>query len=117
MYQQDLLLRLIHQLGDAVARAVGLARNERYEEALEEVREAKGRLRIVPGLLEHLAPAALLELLGPEQARALAQLFETEASILEQMGRRPFADRARRRGRDLLALLDAGNPRDTGKSS
>jgi hypothetical protein len=111
---RDWIQRLIEQVGEALARAAGLARKDQHAEALDCIRQAQGQLRIVPGLIDHSDPEALFELLGPEQSRALGQLLAAEAEALSALGREPFARRARERSRQLLRLIEraADQPAD-----
>jgi hypothetical protein len=104
MFRQDLIKRAIEQLGEALARALRLSQSQ-PSEALECLREAKGALPIVPGMLDDMSPEDLLESLGPESAEALARVLAAEADLLEKQGRPFLAARPRRQSERLRALL------------
>jgi hypothetical protein len=106
MFRQDLIKRAIEQLGEALARALKLSRNDRPGEALECLREAKGALPIVPGMLEDMAPTTLIEQLGAEPAEALARMLAMEADLLDRLGRSLLAARPRRQSEQLMAELE-----------
>jgi hypothetical protein len=110
MFRQDLIKRAIEQLGDALARALKLSRDDQPGQALESLREAKGALPIVPGMLEDMSPATLIETLGPASSEVLARVLATEADLLDRLGRSLLAERPRRQSRQLLALLGAARP-------
>jgi hypothetical protein len=110
MFRQDWIQRAIEQLGAALARAAGLSRSEQHAEALEVLREAKGALPLVPGVLEDMDVPTLIESLGVEQAELLARLLAAEADLLDRMGRSLLAQRPRRRSRQLFEQLQVLQP-------
>jgi hypothetical protein len=101
-----MLQRAIEQLAAALAKAAGLSRTGQHAEALEAVREAKGALPLVPGMLEDMDVQTLIEALGVEQAELLARVLASEADLHERMGRPLLAERPRRRSRELLERLE-----------
>ncbi len=105
MLQRDLVMRAIEQLGAAVARALGLSAAGRHAEAFECIEAARSALPLGPGMVECASAESLVKMLGPDRARALAELLEAEARVLEQMGRARRAERSRDRGRRLLQAL------------
>jgi len=105
LLRQDMIKRAVEQLGAALARAAGLSRTEQHAEALEALREAKGALPIVPGMLEDMDAQGLIESLGVEQAELLARLLAAEADLHDRMGRPLLAQRPRRRSRELFERL------------
>lgn len=72
--RRDYLERLIEQLAEAVARALGLARNGRTEAGVELLEQAiaSGLGMPLPMLLK-LTPETVASLFGPERARALVE--------------------------------------------
>jgi len=65
MLERDYILRMIEQLGDAIARISGLAARGRHTEALELAAEAcRELLGIHPDLLEQMDPLSAAEMLG-----------------------------------------------------
>jgi hypothetical protein len=110
LLRQDMIQRAIEQLGAALARALGLSRAEKHAEALEALREAKGALPLVPGVLEDISVHELIESLGVEQAQLLARLLAAEADLHDRMGRPLLAQRPRRRSRELFEQLPKPPP-------
>src|SRR5688572_9978473 len=101
MFRQDIILRAIEQIAAAIAKALGFARAEQFQEALDAVREGKSALPIVPGMVDALAPEALLQLLGKEHSLALVALFDAEADALAGLERDVLAELSRHRARAL----------------
>ena len=65
MLEQDYILRMIKQLGEAIARIAGLAERGRHAEALELADEAcRELLGIQPELLGQMDPLSAAEMLG-----------------------------------------------------
>jgi hypothetical protein len=105
MYRQDFLKRAIEQLAAALARAAGLARSDQPREALECLAEAEGALPLVPGMLDDMDAASLLETLGADFAALLADVLAFEADLQERLGRPLLAQRPRRQSERLRAAL------------
>jgi hypothetical protein len=114
MSQQDIILRAIEQIAAAIARAFGFVQTAHYDDALEAVREGKGALPIVPGMVDYMDPEALFQLLGAENTLALASLLNAEADALDGLKRTARADRARQRAEQLIALLSGSVERAAG---
>jgi predicted xylose isomerase-like sugar epimerase len=110
-----MIQRAIEQFAAALAKVLGLSGAAQHAEALEAVREAKGALPIVPGMLEDMDVQGLIESLGVEQARLLARLWAAEADLHDRMGRPLLAERPRRRSHELFAQLDRPPPSATGE--
>jgi hypothetical protein len=110
-----MIKRAIEQLGAALAKMAGLSLAGKHAEALEAVREAKGALPLVPGMLEDMDVQELIESLGVEQARLLARLLAAEADLHDRMGRPLLAQRPRRRSQELFAQLEKPPPAATGE--
>lgn len=115
MFRQDMIKKAIEQFAAALAKVLGLARSGQHAEALEAVREAKGALPVVPGMLEDMDARALIESLGVEHARLLARLLEAEADLHDRMERPLLAQRPRRRSHELFAQLEGPRPPATGE--
>jgi hypothetical protein len=115
LFRQDMIQRAIEQLGAALASLLGLSLAGKHAEALEAVREAKGALPLVPGMLEDMDVRELIESLGVEHARLLARLLQAEADLHDRMGRPLLAQRPRRRSRELFAELEGPLPSATGE--
>lgn len=105
MYRQDYFQRAIEQLAAALARAAGLARSEQPSEALECLREAEGALPVVPGMLEDMDAATLIETVGAEFAALLGEVLALQAELQERLGRPLLATRPRRQSERLRAAL------------
>jgi hypothetical protein len=105
LFRQDMIQRAIEQLGAALASLLGLSLAGKHAEALEAVREAKGALPLVPGMLEDMDVQTLIESLGVEQAELLARVLAVEADLHERLGRPLLAERPRRRSRELFERL------------
>lgn len=100
-------MRLVQQLGAALARIAGLRSEARHAEALEAIDQAKSELPLVPGLVEQLSASALLRALGDEElVRHLAELYRAEAELRYQLGEPKHAVRCLARSKELLAVLD-----------
>lgn len=96
-FEQDYILRLARQLAMMVARIVGLGRKGKIDEALAEAEQAYGDLLgLPPGLIDRIDAATLARLLGAtEKCRAVADLLEAEAGILDAKGDQARAARRR----------------------
>lgn len=107
MFEQDLIVKEIRQLGEAIARLMGLARMDQPQEVLEGIEGAKGALPLVPGMLDHAGAGALLQMLGRDQYLQLVQLLELEADALVKLKRPGVAALRRKRAQKLSDYLDA----------
>lgn len=108
MLQQDVIVRMIQQLGEAVARIMGLPRTTPLADVLQAIEDAKGALPLVPGMVDHTGASALSKMLGREQCALLGQLLLKEAEVLEQMNRGAKASLRRKRGNELRLLCESG---------
>ncbi len=101
-FRQDYIERLIQKLGQAIARALGLARSGQHEEGLAIVADAiaSGVGLPLPMLLT-LTPETVLSLLGPDKARSLAEGLRAHAEILKLAGRTPEASASERLASEL----------------
>jgi hypothetical protein len=105
MYRQDFIKRAIEEFAAALARAAGLAGSDQPREALECLAEAESALPAVPGMLEDMDAAALLEAVGPELAALLVDKLTLEAELQERLSRPLLAQRPRRQSERLRAAL------------
>lgn len=113
MLRQDFVLRAIHQLGEALARIVGLRREDKQVEALEAIARAKDALPLVPGMVDQLSVPDLISTLEDEAlTRQLAQLYQHEAELHYQRGDHPRAIRTLARSKALLEALGAPEDAD-----
>ena len=86
MIRQDYIKRLIEQLAQAVARALGKADPEERQQALQAVERAYAELGVGRGFL-HLDAPSLRAILGTaDRARAVARVCLLEAELLDAMG-------------------------------
>ncbi len=104
MIRQDYIKRLIEQLGQAIAQALGKtgagAEQER-EEALQRLGRGYAELGIATGFFE-LEGKSLRRMLGTaERIRAVAELCDWEAQLLELKGDAALAAKRRRLAREL----------------
>src|SRR4051812_18237910 len=81
--ERDFIERMIRQLAEALARALGLRRREQYDEAVQELHGAyPGLFGLEAGPLLMLDSTSAAELLGdPWRIRAFAQLLDEEAQL------------------------------------
>ncbi|HXX30500.1 MAG TPA: hypothetical protein VEJ89_07265 [Myxococcaceae bacterium] len=90
----DWLERLIQQLAQVLARALGLRARGEEEQALEEIHRATAELLGIPrAMLLSLDPRSALEALGQPRLRTAAlRLLDEEESILRGQGKLAEAD-------------------------
>jgi hypothetical protein len=92
--RRDWLERLLQQLADVLARALGHRTRGQEAEAVEEIHRALSELFGIPrGLLLSLPPSAALDVLADARLRAAAfRLLEEEVSLLRFQGKVADAD-------------------------
>lgn len=114
MFRDDWLLRVIRDVVDALARILKKKEEGKYEEALEDVRDALGKLLGPNAKLVGILDAATLAHMCPnaETVRALAELRREEADVLERQGDEAGSKKA---ARHALALYDIALDRAEGK--
>jgi len=100
MFQRDWLLRLVEQIAETVAKALGLAKEGRHDEAKRELNGAYSALGISRDLVGRL-DASSIRMMAGDKLPALVKLLETEIEIVRLAG---DEDMARRRERLLAAL-------------
>lgn len=106
MLRDGYIERAIQKLAAAVARAAGLREAGNAKEALEELRDAKANLPVVPGVLDVLSPRDLRRALGSDDV--VMQLVDTlrqEALAYLALGLEREAVRAQHRAERLAAEL------------
>lgn len=102
MIQNDYIMRIIEQLGRALAKITGLMSAGEHQRALAELRSAYDLLGIDGHLLDVMSEARLAELLDhPEKIRAAAKLAVTEADIRQAQGDDRAAKRCTLRALEL----------------
>jgi len=94
MIRRDYLERMIQQLGDALARAVGLAKAGKHDEATREIDTLYDR---------HIGIVSVRSMVGNEKLAALVLLLETEAELRRTKGDTAGAEACERRA---LALRE-----------
>src|SRR5690606_21975589 len=93
--------RLIEQLAQAVARALGKTDRTEAEQALQRIEQAYGELGVGRGFL-HLDARSLRAILGtPERARVVAEVCLLEARLLERLGEAARAAERRQYAEEL----------------
>jgi hypothetical protein len=109
MYRDDYLQRIFRQMMEAVGRALGL-RAKQPEQALQAIEDAKRGLPLVPGALDSMSIATVLELLGgAEPALGLAHLYRVEAEVRAQLHDAQAAKRCARRALRILSTARLGD--------
>ncbi|MGH7493745.1 MAG: hypothetical protein ACREOO_15310 [bacterium] len=83
MIERDYIMRMMQQLGAAVARLLKLKEQEEYEQALQEVEKAYGELLgLNPEIVPMFDAATLAPLLGhPDKMKVIATLFFEQAEL------------------------------------
>jgi hypothetical protein len=85
--RDDFLMRMIQRLVELIARAVGLAKKGRHDEAEEAIEEIyKSEIGMPRDMLEKLAPATIASTLGSEKSMLIAALLDAEAQLAELQG-------------------------------
>ncbi len=100
MFQEDWLLRQIQQLAQAVADALGIARED-SRAALEQLQGVRDQLGLPDAMLDGLDPASLRTVLGPEKVGVFVQLLLAEAEAHDQLGDAAMAAEKRARAQAL----------------
>lgn len=111
--ERDLLLRMIQQLGDSIAKIIGLRTGGQPDEALVLLQQTTdGILGPMAGMIDQVdsASAAML-LASPQKVRAYAWLVDERAKIRAAQGDDARARADERRALDLL-LLSLKDPGD-----
>ena len=115
--REDFLLRLIRQIAIVLARAAGLRRDGKLDQALAEI-EAAQQTYFGPlaELLPRLDADTAVHMLGStDRILAWAALLRVEAEILEQQGSEAHAARLREQAVALLTAARARAPDDAGR--
>lgn len=107
--REDLLLRLIRQMGAVMARMLGLKNGGQVQEALQTLDDAEGELlgpmaQVVPRLDSATAAHVLGE---PQRIAAWARLLHERADLLRIAGDDAGASLAARRALELAAEAQA----------
>ena len=112
MFREDYLMRLIHQLGDVIARMAGLNRKGEHDQALEVADQVWGKLLDAPrALIEAVDSATLAGMLRePAKIRAAAQLCREEGDALAGKADPVHAQLRYRRALELVLAARALEP-------
>jgi tetratricopeptide (TPR) repeat protein len=112
MFREDYIMRLIHQLVDAIARIAGLNRKGEHDQALAAVDQAWGDLLDAPReLIDAVDTPTLASMLRePAKMRVAAQLFYEEGRALAGKGDPLHAEIRYRRAMQLILEARAIDP-------
>ena len=111
MQRYDFIQRLIQQLAETLARIAGMRREGRSEQALVVVAQSYRALGVDPEALRRLDSRSLALLHGsPVKLRAIAELCEAEAELMEALGRPAEAEARKRRSLELHLEADLAEP-------
>ena len=113
MFREDYLMRVIHQLADAIARIAGLNRKAEHDQALAAADQAWGKLLDAPReLIDAVdSPTLAAMLREPAKLRAAAQLFQEEGHAFAGKGDPAHAQLRYRRAFELILEARAIDPR------
>jgi hypothetical protein len=103
MIKRDYLDRLIEEITAVAARALGLAKAQRHDEARREIDAAYPQAGVPALVLDRLDPASIRSMVG-ERTAALVQLLEADADLAALRGDEARASRRRA----LAAALRSG---------
>lgn len=114
MFRADYIMRMIHQLADAIARIAGLNRRGDHDKALIAAEQTWGDLLDVPrALVDSVDTPTLAGMLRePAKIRLAAQLFYEEGRALAGTGDPIHAEARYRRALELLLEARARDPSD-----
>ncbi len=108
MLRHDYIKRMVEQLGEALARIVGLRSKGQTAEALSEVRKAYAALDLNPHLVASMSGAQLAQLVNdPERARGLAQLLKEDSQLQRVLGHSAAADTKQRQALALMVAVSS----------
>jgi hypothetical protein len=115
MFRRDYLMRVLHDLAEALARIVGAKSTRDYEEVLRQVENAKANLPLVPGMIDTLEARSVRLMLGGEELIGrVAELYRHEAEACLALGQRERALRCLVRAQRLVDQSQiAPSPRGT----
>ncbi len=111
MIERDYLMRMVQQLAAVITRVFNLKKQEKYDEARETIREAYGELfGLNRTLLEALNAESLAQLIrDQEKLKAIARLFQEEASLYLLQGDETLAKSKHRRAFELYLEASSSN--------
>ncbi|HEY3495670.1 MAG TPA: hypothetical protein VGK73_13325, partial [Polyangiaceae bacterium] len=113
VFRRDYIERLIQKLAEAIARALGRARSGETEEGLAVVEKAiASELGMPLAMLLKLTPRTIVNLLGEEKARLLAQALEARGEILKLAGRSDDAEESLATAAAVLVIAGTEPARD-----
>lgn len=105
MYQQDYIKRQVELFAAALATLASKRAAGALEEAQEAVRAAYSALGI-DALLLRLDPASLVRTIqSPEKVRALCELMDQEALLMEALSKQSHAVRLRQQAASIRGAL------------
>ncbi|MFO0569618.1 MAG: hypothetical protein U0263_28470 [Polyangiaceae bacterium] len=109
MLRQDYIGRLIAQVAEALARALGKLKESKLEEAEQELAEAENSLALPRGIERFDARSAALIIGNGDKVVLAALLLERRAELARARGK---ADEARRGLARARALLEHARPHE-----
>ncbi len=98
MIKRDYLERMIEELAGVFAKAMGLAREQKHEQASRELDAGYALIGVSALVIDRLDPASVRMLTNAEKIAALVQVLRTDAELSRLRG-----DEARARRREALA--------------
>jgi hypothetical protein len=95
LFENDYIKRLVQQFAELNAALAGMKREQRIDEALEEMREAYGRILATDGEMLHMIdPASAARLLNdPKAVATYVAMLRQEAELYRILGETARADR------------------------
>ncbi len=106
MLEDDYILRAVRQIGEAIARAMGLAKQGKTDESVDTLEGAIEALTSLPSaLVETLDAASLRQMLGHERAQRLVELLQALATVHAGAGDEASAAKVRLRASAIATLL------------
>jgi hypothetical protein len=106
MFQRDYILRMIEQAAQAIARAMRMFREQKQDEAEQQLASGYAALGLDPELLGILDAASLRAQWGDEEMLAMAsRLLLCDAELRQGAGDRALAQRRFKTARKLKGLL------------
>ena len=94
MFKRDYLQRLIEEIAAVAARALGLAREQKHDEAQREIAGAYRDVGLPAMVLDRL-DATSIRMMSGDKTAALVELLDADAAVAELRGDAAHAGRRR----------------------
>jgi len=101
VFQQDIIKRLIEQVGQLIAAALSRAEEGHLKEAEDDLNQAEAALGLPRGYEQFDARSLLILVRGSEKADLLAQIYEARARIFRKSDRLEEAKNLELKAQDL----------------